>query len=167
MKTPTKKRARGGGRKKKPSAIKKLNGNPGKRKVNQKEPQYGEITHVDPPTYMKPDGKKVWHSLIGLLIDEGVLQVTDLHVLEVFCNSYAVYRLANRKLNQMGILITTPKGDLKKNPAATLINETTRQMATYGAMLGLDPASRQALTGTGGEEEDALDQLLKARAQRG
>lgn len=163
----TTRRAKGGGRKKKPSAVKALAGNPGKRAVNHKEPNYGELVHADPPAYMKRDGQVIWQSLIGPLIAEGILQRSDLHVLEIFCNAYDLYRRAQRALNKHGILVSSAQGDLKKNPAATIINETTRQIATYGAMLGLDPASRQALLGKGGEEEDELDKLLKQRASRG
>ncbi|NYZ69532.1 P27 family phage terminase small subunit, partial [Endozoicomonas sp. SM1973] len=36
-------------------------------------------------------------------------------------------------------------GNLKKNPACTVANESIKQVDSYGAKLGLDPASRARL----------------------
>ena len=47
------------GRKSKPTALKKLEGNPGKRKLNTKEPVPGKGM-PDCPKWLLPEAKKEW-----------------------------------------------------------------------------------------------------------
>ena len=47
------------GRKPKPTALKKLEGNPGKRKLNTKEPMPGKGM-PDCPKWLFPEAKKEW-----------------------------------------------------------------------------------------------------------
>ncbi|WLQ13243.1 P27 family phage terminase small subunit [Hahella aquimaris] len=59
--------------------------------------------------------------------------MTDAHNLEAFCASYGRWRQAERELAQYGITTTDANGGLKKNPAATVANESLKQLATFGA----------------------------------
>ena len=71
-----------------------------------------------------------------------VLEPTDLHNVEAFCAAYGRWRIAEREVAQNGITVPSPMGGLVKNPAVTVINEALRQMAMFGALLGLDQAGR-------------------------
>ena len=51
------------GRKPKPTALKKLEGNPGKRKLNTKEPVPGKGM-PDCPKWLLPEAKKEWKRLL-------------------------------------------------------------------------------------------------------
>ncbi len=138
----------GRGRKPKPTARKQLAGNPGKRKLNKNEPQYSPVlAGVTAPDWISEDAKTMWDLVTAELCREGILTVTDLHNVEGFCCAYSNWRMAQKELDQMGVTVITPTGSLIKNPAATVVNETLRQMVSLGSLLGLDPSSRSRLMG--------------------
>ena len=65
------------GRKPKPTALKKLEGNPGKRKLNTKEPMPGKGM-PDCPKWLLPEAKKEWERLCVKLSEMGVLTEIDM-----------------------------------------------------------------------------------------
>ena len=128
----------GRGRKPKPTALKKLQGNPGKRKLNDDEPKFTEL---------------MWETIMPELIANKILTVADLHNVESFCMAYARWREAEAAVDEHGILVMSAMGSLSKNPALTAINEAKKQMVQFGSLLGLDPSSRARLTGSAGKEK--------------
>jgi len=139
--------APGRGRKPKPVARKVAAGNPGKRALNTAEPKFGELRNIDPPEWMVGAARELWELLAPQLCEQRVIQMTDVQNLEIYCAAYGRFRLAEVEIAMHGILVTDASGTVKKNPAATIANEAARQMATFGALLGLDPSSRQRLVG--------------------
>jgi P27 family predicted phage terminase small subunit len=144
----------GRGRKPKPTARKKAAGNPGKRALNDNEPDFGLVTDVDAPDWITGAGREMWERVTPLLCKQKVLQMTDLHNVEAFCMAYNTWRLAAQSVAKDGVVVPGAQGGPIKNPALTALNEAARQMVTFGALLGLDPASRQRLVG-GGKKESA------------
>ena len=135
----------GRGRKPKPNAQKKLSGS---KHVKPDEPQFSQLKNIDPPEWMDELAVSMWEMVCPELCRERVLTITDVHNLEVFCSSYANWRASQAEVSRHGVTIKDEAdGKLKKNPAMTALNEAARQMATFGAMLGLDPGSRQRLIG--------------------
>jgi len=134
------------GRRPKPVALKKLAGNPGKRSLNTEAPDFGLVTNINCPEWMGDYGRSMWEHITPLLCRQHVLQATDIHVLEAFCNAYDQFRVAQKQVKKYGPIFSI-KGRLVKNPAVTAVKEATATMAAYGGMLGLDPASRQRLVG--------------------
>ena len=60
------------GRKPKPTALKKLEGNPGKRPLNELEP-LPQVTMLRCPNWLEPEAKKEWRRLAPVLIGAGIL----------------------------------------------------------------------------------------------
>ena len=58
----------GRGRKPKPTAQKKLAGNPGKRALNNDEPQFTTVRNIDPPEWLSDRAATMWKMLILSLI---------------------------------------------------------------------------------------------------
>jgi len=85
---------RGRSRKPKPTAQKKLAGNPGKRALNEAEPQFSTVTNIDPPDWLSPRAATMWRMLIPELLHEHVVALTDLHNVEAFCTAYDKWRMA-------------------------------------------------------------------------
>jgi len=133
------------GRKPKPTAKKELAGNPGKRQLNKDEPDFGQVTNIDAPEWLTPEARDMWSRVAPLLCAQHILQFTDLHNLEIFCSAYGNWREAQAELIKNGPVVSGAQGGPVKNPAATVVKEAAGQMATFGAMLGLDPSSRQRL----------------------
>lgn len=136
------------GRKPKPVARKVAAGNPGKRAINTLAPTFDAVVNVDPPEWLG-DGpaRDLWLHLAPLLCNQQVMQATDIQNLEFYCAAYGRFREGERDIAKNGITVPGAQGGMVKNPAATVINEAVRQMATIGTLLGLDPSSRQRLLG--------------------
>jgi phage terminase small subunit len=109
----------------KPTALKRLQGNPGKRPLNRAEPKpTGPIGNA--PTHLTSGAKRIWREVVAALPD-GVLTVADRHQLEL----YAALRDWVRE--------TMKEGDAP--PTREIVQ--VRQLA---ASFGLDPASRTRLS---------------------
>jgi P27 family predicted phage terminase small subunit len=135
------------GRKPKPTARKEAAGNPGKRALNRAEPDFNIVVNIDPPEWIIGCARDMWLRIMPLLCREKVLQETDIHNVEIFCTAYGNWRLAQVDVATNGIVVAGAAGGPVKNPALTAINETAKQMATFGALLGLDPSSRSRVMG--------------------
>ena len=142
------------GRRAKPTAKKELAGNPGKRALNKQEPDYGQVTNIECPVWVTGYGQEMWERVAPSLCKHKIMQVTDLHNLELFCMAYGRVRLAEEDLKRNGLVVSSAQGAPMKNPAATIPNEAARQMATFGSLLGLDPSSRQNMVGGGNKKSD-------------
>lgn len=139
------KRAPGGGRKPKPTALKVLQGNPGKRALNKNAPTPDALAEVpESPEWFGDIAAHIWCQVAPWLVESRILTATDLHNLECFCMAYQRWREAQDDITKNGIVVMGATQEIK-NPACTVANETMRQMATYGALLGLDPSSRARL----------------------
>lgn len=135
------------GRRAKPVARKEAAGNPGKRQLNTQEPDFGLVTNIEPPEWLDDVAVEMWERVAPLLCKQKILQFTDLHNVEIFCSAYGNWRRAQEQLAREGPVVVGANGGPVKNPAATVVKEAAGQMATFGAMLGLDPSSRQRLIG--------------------
>jgi P27 family predicted phage terminase small subunit len=149
----------GRGRKPKPTAKKKLAGNPGKRALNNAEPEFSKITDIDPPDWMSDRAATMWKMILPELLRENVIALTDLHNVEAFCAAYDNWRMAQESIQAHGTVVTGATGGPMKNPALAAANETMRQMVTFGSLLGLDPSSRTRLIG--GNKEKATNEFAQ------
>ena len=72
------------GRKPKPTAVKKLEGNPGKRKLNKKKPVTAKGMS-DCPEWLLPEAKTEWEWLCEKLSLMGVLTEIDMAAFSAYC----------------------------------------------------------------------------------
>ncbi|EIZ5867715.1 phage terminase small subunit P27 family [Salmonella enterica] len=152
------------GRRPKPTARKALAGNPGKRALNKDEPVFTPIKGVEPPEWFAeeelPLATIMWQLTTKELCGQGLLCVTDLAVLERWCVAYEFWRRAVKNIARQGNTITGAMGGMVKNPELTAKKEQESEMSSTGAMLGLDPSSRQRLIGLAGQKK-ATNPFLK------
>ena len=87
------------GRKPKPTALKKLEGNPGKRKLNTKEPMPGKGM-PDCPKWLLPETKEEWKRLCQKLSEMGVLTEIDMAAFAAYCQSYARWKEAQQRIDE-------------------------------------------------------------------
>jgi len=96
------------------------------------------------------------------LCAQKILRITDMHNVEAFCMAYENWRKAQRSVALEGIVVSGAMGGPIKNPALTASNEAARQMAMFGAMLGLDPSARARLTGAGQKKKGNAFQEVRS-----
>ena len=150
------------GRKPKPTAIKKLEGNPGKRPLNEHEPvpPKGEIKC---PSWLEPEAKKEWKRLAPSLEAMGVLTTADITAFAGYCQAYARWKEAEEFISQHGSIFQTPSGYVQQVPQVSIAQQNLKIMQSFCAEFGLTPATRSRIVaaGEGGNEEDPMAKLLK------
>ena len=84
----------------KPAALRLLAGNPGKRPINTREPNAGDID-TSAPADLSEAAKAHWERLAPMLSASGVLKQSDRDLLAMYAEGYAVFRagVSEGKLN--------------------------------------------------------------------
>lgn len=102
------------GRKPKPTALKKLEGDRGKgrRPLNEREP-IPPKGGVKCPAWLLPEAKKEWKRLAPALEAMGVLTMADTAAFASYCQAYARWREAEDVISQHGPVFRTPSGYLQ------------------------------------------------------
>ena len=149
------------GRKPKPTALKLLEGNPGKRPINEHEPIPPKGT-VKCPTWLEPEAKKEWKRLAPSLEAMGVLTQADLTAFAGYCQAYARWKEAEEFITQHGTIVKTPSGYWQQVPQVSIAQTYLKIMNRFSEQFGLTPASRSRIvadTGGGGMADEMEDIL--------
>jgi P27 family predicted phage terminase small subunit len=129
------------GRKPKPTGLKRLAGNPGKRKLNEREPNpKPEIPTC--PAHLMPTAKAEWKRLVHELYDLGVLSRLDRAALAGYCQAYGRWVEAETKLKETPAILKMPSGYIQQNPWLTIATKQMELMQRFAAELGMTPSSR-------------------------
>src|SRR5438128_12468305 len=112
------------GRKPKPTKLKIMTGNPGKRPLNKREPKPRAGAPVC-PTQLDAKAKALWKRIADQLAAMGLISQADGVALELLCDAYSQWREA-RKEGQSGA-------------------EPWKRVKSMLAEFGLTPSSRSRL----------------------
>ena len=115
------------GRKPKPTALKKLEGNPGKRKLNTKEPVPAKGM-PECPKWLLPEAKEEWKRLCQKLSDMGVLTEIDMAAFAAYCQSYARWKEAKEHIDSEGSTFEIDKGYRQQTPWVGIANAIPYQI---------------------------------------
>ena len=152
------------GRKPKPTALKVLEGNPGKRPLNGREPVPPRAT-LKCPAWLLPEAKREWKRLAPALEAMGVLTMADLTAFEGYCQAYARWKEAEAFITQHGSIFQTPSGYVQQVPQVSIAQQNLKIMQSFCSEFGLTPATRaRIIAGAGSEDgasEDPMERLLK------
>lgn len=143
------------GRKPRPTALRRRNGNPGKRGHNPAEPGAPDALPRC-PDHLSAAAKKEWRRLATPLHRMGVLTVTDRAALAAYCQCWARWVEAELRLAETPLLLKTPSGYVQQSPWLSVSNKQRDLMGRYMAELGLTPASRTRVAmnqGAGSEDK--------------
>ncbi|VCW99482.1 hypothetical protein BANRA_00033 [Escherichia coli] len=137
------------GRRPKPTARKALAGNPGKRALNKDEPvlRPSKVLSHRSGSLKISLSPRSWQLTTKELCGQGLLCVTDLAVLERWCVAYEFWRRAVKILPDRATPSPVQWAAWSKSGADR--QKTGVRDEQHGAMLGLDPSSRQRLIGGG------------------
>ena len=152
------------GRKTKPTALKVLEGNPGKRPLNDREPVPPKAT-LKCPAWLLPEAKKEWKRLAPALEAMGVLTMADLTAFEGYCQAYARWKEAEEFITRHGSIFQTPSGYVQQVPQVSIAQQNLKIMQSFCSEFGLTPATRARIIAGGASEdgasEDPMERLLK------
>ncbi len=155
-----------GGRPPKPTALKLVQGNPGKRAPNKNEPK-PKALRPKVPAYLNPKAKTAFKNVSDLLEDMGVLTIADGMALEMMCNAYAEWRDLRKVIDKEGSTYKTlgTSGDevIKARPEVAMASDAWKRVKSMAAEFGLTAASRTKIQIT---EKETEDPLAKYRARK-
>jgi P27 family predicted phage terminase small subunit len=129
------------GRKPKPTPFKVLEGNPGRRPLNEGEPR-AERKIPTCPSHLCPAAKAEWKRLTQQLYTLGVVTLLDRALMAGYCQAYGRWVDAERKLKDTPAILKMPSGYLQQNPWLTIANKQLELMQRYMSELGLSPVAR-------------------------
>ena len=149
------------GRKPTPTAIKELEGNPGKRKLNDREPK-PEKKAPPCPKWLEPEDKKEWRRLAKQMERIGILTEVDMAAFAGYCQAYARWKEAEEFISQHGTIVRTPSGYWQQVPQVSIAQTYLKVMQKFAEQFGLTPASRSRIVAesNGNPLEDELEALL-------
>jgi P27 family predicted phage terminase small subunit len=146
------------GRPPKPTAIKKLEGNPGKRPLPDDEPVFSTII-PQCPEWLSIEGKLLWKTLVPQLqAIPGLLQSVDVSALEVLCESYAQWKIASIVLQKDGQTFKTGNGYIQQRPEVAIANKCAKAVKDICSEFGITPSSRSRIHVKMPEGSDGFDE---------
>lgn len=129
------------GRKPKPTALRRSEGNPGKRGYNPAEPvAQGDLP--DCPAHLNAAARAEWTRLALTLNEMGVLTTIDRAGFAAYCQCYGRWVEAELKLRETPLLYKTQSGYIQQSPWLSVANKQLELMGRYMTEFGLTPASR-------------------------
>ncbi|TCS82424.1 P27 family predicted phage terminase small subunit [Muricomes intestini] len=150
------------GRKPKPTALKTLEGNPGKRKINKKEPIPGKGIPTC-PEWLLTEAKTEWERLTAVMDQMGVLTEVDRAAFAAYCQSYTRWKEAQEHIDSEWSTFETDKGYQQQAPWVGIANTNQKLMMQAASEFGLTHSARSRIVAgstKNRETEDEMEALL-------
>jgi len=133
----------------KPTALRVLQGNPGKRPINSREPKPRSGTPRC-PSWLDAEAKRCWQRLVPELEAMGVLTGIDGDALANYCDTWSRWKRAVLFLQNNGDVYTIKDetGKVKyvqQLPQVAIARNLLSALNRYQQEFGLTPASRSRL----------------------
>lgn len=165
----------------KPTHLKLVTGNPGKRALPKAEPK-PEKGIPSVPAHLSDEAKVEWGRVANSLNNLGVLTMIDRAVLAAYCQAYADWVEAEEQLRRYGKVVKSPIKTTKRtkqgtgdrveetsggfpmqSPFLPIRNRALELMHKFAVEFGMTPASRSRIVVTdGAQTEDPAAQFFSS-----
>lgn len=150
------------GRKPKPTILKALAGNPGKRRVNDAEPQVPNGL-PDCPDFLDDEAKAEWFRVASILNQMGLLTRADRSALAAYCVAYSRWVHAEAEVKKYGTVVLSPNKKFPmKSPYLSIADQAMESMRKFMVEFGLTPSSRSRIKVMDTAAADEFDEFLGA-----
>ena len=139
------------GRRPKPTRLKVLTGNPGRRPLNMDEPMPQAAIPECPPE-LGAVARREWDRLVGELTSLKMLTNLDRAALAAYCGSYALWAEATEAIQKYGTMVKAPSGFPIQSPYVAIANRQAEIMMRIASEFGFTPASRSRISTPGSPE---------------
>ena len=146
------------GRKPKPTAVKVLEGNPGKRPLNMFEPTPEKIA-PECPSWLNDEAKAEWNRLVAKMVELGTLTEMDMAAFAGYCQSYARWKEAEEFIEKHGTIVKTPSGYWQQVPQVSIAQKNLKVMLKFCSEFGLTPSSRSRMIAGNISQDAAVDEM--------
>lgn len=153
-----------GGRPPKPTALKELAGNPGKRATNKKEPTL-KAERPPIPKHLQGEARKEWNRIAKQLVEIGVVTKIDRAALAAYCQNWARWVQAEQEMSRADFrMITfTESGYPVVSPWLNVANTAMKNMLRFLSEFGMTPSSRARVDRIIEPDEDDYESFLKRK----
>jgi P27 family predicted phage terminase small subunit len=143
----------------KPTALKLIAGNPGKKALPKDEPK-PKVELPSKPRHLTTEASSEWDRLAPVLMRLKLLTRLDRAAFAAYCQAWARHVEAEEQLAKASALAFTHNGYPIVNPWLTISNQAVEQMRKFLGEFGLTPAARTRIgapplpaenPGTGGD----------------
>jgi P27 family predicted phage terminase small subunit len=153
-----------------PTDRKRLEGNPGKRRLNLDEPRPTPASEAfdQPPEDLAEDPVAAleWSRLAPMLRLARQVTEADRSSLIALCLEWSRYLGAMRKVKQTGMVVQAPSGYPMQNPYLAIATKALGGCQKLWPELGLTPSSRSRVTTAGSLPAAGATETTVARLQR-
>lgn len=133
------------GRRPKPTRLKVLTGNPGKRPLNKSEPRPAPSAPGCPPE-LGPAAQREWTRLVEELSKLNLITNLDRAALATYCGAYALWAEATEAIQTFGAMVKSPTGYLTLSPYISIANRQAEILMRIASKSGFTPASRSRIS---------------------
>jgi P27 family predicted phage terminase small subunit len=142
------------GRKRTPTHLRLLQGNPGKRPIRDEPQPFVPAEAPAPPPFLDAYATEEWLRLAAELHRMRLLTIVDLAALAAYCTAYSRWRNAEEVLKRMsdadpvmrGLIIKSNKtGSAIENPLAYIARKAAQEMLRFAVEFGFTPAARSRI----------------------
>ena len=136
------------GRPAKPTALKTLEGNPGKRPLNKAEPQFLSLVADEPPGWLDDIARDHWLYHAPKLAKAGVLTEIDASLLAAAAEQWSVYRRASgatKGKTARPLIGHTRFGERVAKPEIAIARAALAEYHAIMREFGVGPASKSKL----------------------
>jgi P27 family predicted phage terminase small subunit len=146
------------GRRPKPTRLKYLTGNPGKRPLNANEPK-PEIAMPECPLELGPVARREWDRMAAELTSLRILTQLDRAALAAYCGAYAMWAEATEAIQKFGTMVKSPTGYPVQSPYVSIANRQAEIMMRIASEFGLAPASRSRISAPSADEPNLFSMM--------
>lgn len=138
-----------GGRPRKPTAVKKLQGTLQKCRTNPAEPMPpNDLKAMSPPDYLTDSARGIWVFALSQA-PEGMLSTLDFGIFSEWVVAYDQFLTISAGIKRDGVLQQTVDGELIASPLLAKLNATISLLRGLQSDLGFTPASRSKVVSFG------------------
>ena len=140
----------------KPTALKLVHGNKGKRALNKSEPDPEYLSDLTAPEYLSASAAKVWDEVVPNLRAALLLTKVDVPMLAMGCNAIAQYRVAATRASDDQLIkskMVHPEDGSAPvavgehvNPWLIVQSMSFKQAMTVFQQFGMSPAARTRIS---------------------
>lgn len=140
------------GRRPRPTALKLIEGNRGKRKLDIENEMQPTLGVPDAPDWLPPEAAAEWDRVVPELDRLNLLSEIDRASLSAYCLEWARFVEAEEHIRENGMVLLQIEKELDdgrilisrsvKNPAVTISHAAQAQMRAWCAEFGLSPSAR-------------------------
>jgi len=148
-----------------PTKLKLLQGNPGRRPLPKNEPKPEKAeTLPKAPKFLDAIAKKEWRRMARQLYVLGLLTNLDITALAAYCTNYSLWVAATLQIQKSGVLIKAQSGFPMQSPYLAIANKNQGEMRKWLVEFGMTPSSRAGLDFDGPKPQSKTD-AFRARVK--